>query len=42
MIIQDMDITGTFVVEFLRRSRQHWRARKQTGLGVTSIDLVYI
>jgi hypothetical protein len=42
MIIQNMDITGTFVVEFLRRSRQCWCARKQTRLGVTSIDPVYI
>ncbi len=27
MIIQVIDTTGTFVIEFLHRSRQHWRAR---------------
>jgi len=42
MIIQDMDITGTFAIEFLRKSRQRWRAREQIGLGVTSINSVYI
>jgi hypothetical protein len=42
MIIQNIDIIGTFVVEFLRKSKRHWRAREQIGLGVTLIDLAFI
>jgi len=42
MIIQDIDLTKTFVVEFLCKSRQCWRARKQTGRGATSSNLVFI
>jgi hypothetical protein len=42
MIIQNIDTTGTSTMEFLCRSRQRWRARKHTGLGATSIDLVCI
>jgi hypothetical protein len=42
MIIQNIDIIGTFVVEFLRKSKRCWRAREQIGLGVTLIDLVFI
>ncbi len=38
MIIQDIDTTGTSKIEFSHRSRRRWCARKQTGLGVTSID----
>jgi hypothetical protein len=41
-IIQDIHTIGTFVVDFLHRSRQCWRAREQTRLGATSIDLVCI
>jgi hypothetical protein len=41
-MIQDIDITGTSIVEFLQRSRKHWHAREQIGLKATSIDLVFI
>jgi len=30
MIIQDIDTTKTFIVEFLHRSRQHWCAKGET------------
>jgi hypothetical protein len=30
MIIHDINTTGTSVVEFLHRSKRHWRVRKQT------------
>jgi len=42
MIIQDIDTTITFVVEFLRRSKRRWHAREQIGPRVTSVDLVCI
>jgi hypothetical protein len=42
MIIHDIDTSGTFGIEFLRRSRKHWCARKQIRQGVTSIDQVFI
>jgi len=42
MIIQDIDTTKTFIVEFLHKSKQHWCARKETGPKATSIDLVCI
>ncbi len=32
MIIQDIDTIGTFAIEFLHRSRQHWCVRKQTKI----------
>jgi hypothetical protein len=28
MIIQDIDIFGTSAIEFLRRSKRHWRVRE--------------
>jgi hypothetical protein len=40
--IQDIDITGTYVVEFLRKSKRHWHARKPTRPRITSIDPVSI
>jgi hypothetical protein len=42
MIIQDIDTIGTFVVEFLLRSRRLWCAREQIGPITTSIDSVCI
>jgi len=42
MIIQDIDTTKTFIVEFLHKCKQHWCARKETGPKATSIDLVCI
>ncbi len=42
MIIQDIDIFGTSAIEFLRRSKRHWRVREQIRLGVTLIDPVFI
>ncbi len=42
IIIQEIDITGTFAVEFLCRSRRHWRAKEHTGPGITSIDPLFI
>jgi hypothetical protein len=42
IIIQDINITRTFAVEFLCKSKRCWCARRQIGLGATSIDLVFI
>jgi len=42
MIIQNIDTIGTFVVEFLRKSKRCWRVRKQTKLSVTSVDSMFI
>ncbi len=42
IIIQDINITRTFVVEFLHKSRQCWHARKQIGPKATLINLVCI
>ncbi len=41
-IIQNIDTIGTFAVEFLCRSIQHWHVREQTRLGATSMSLVFI
>jgi hypothetical protein len=41
-IIQDIDITGTIVIEFLCKSKRHWRVREQREPGATSIDLMFI
>jgi hypothetical protein len=41
-IIHDIDVIGTFVVEFLHRSRRRWCAREQTSLGDTLVDLMFI
>jgi hypothetical protein len=41
-IIQDIDTIGTFVVEFLCKSKPRWRAKEQIGLGPTLINLVCI
>ncbi len=41
-IIQDIDTTGTSIVEFLCRSRRHWWAKEQIGPGITSKDLMFI
>ncbi len=40
-IIQNIYITGTFIVEFLCKGKRHWRARKQTGPRATSVDIVF-
>jgi hypothetical protein len=42
MIIQDINTTKTFIVEFLHRSKQHWCARRETGPKATSINPVCI
>jgi len=42
MKIQDIDTTRTSVVEFLCTSRRHWCARKQTKLGATLVDPMFI
>jgi hypothetical protein len=42
MIIQNIDIIGTFEVEFLCRSIKHWCASEQIGPKATLIDLVFI
>jgi hypothetical protein len=42
MIIQDIDTTKTFIVEFLYKSRQHWCARGETWPKATLINLVCI
>jgi hypothetical protein len=42
MIIQDINTTKTFVVEFLCRSRQHRRVREKIGPRATLINLVCI
>ncbi len=41
-IIQDIDITTTSIVKFLRRSRKHWHVKEQTKPGATFIDSVFI
>jgi hypothetical protein len=41
-IIQHIDITGTIVIEFLRKSRRHWCVREQRKPGATSVDLMFI
>ncbi len=41
-IIQDINTIGTFIVEFLCESKQHWHVREQIGLRTTLIDLVCI
>jgi hypothetical protein len=42
MIIQNIDITGTTIIEFLRRSRRHWHVNEHRGPRATSIDLMFI
>ncbi len=42
IIIQDINTTRTFVVEFLHTSKRHWCPKEQIGLNVTSIDPVFI
>jgi hypothetical protein len=42
MIIQDIDTTITFVVEFLRKSKRRWHAKEQIRPRATSIDLMCI
>jgi hypothetical protein len=42
MIIHDINMTRTFAVQFLCKSRRRWCTREQTRLGGTSIDLVFI
>jgi orotate phosphoribosyltransferase len=42
MIIQDVETTGTSVVEFLRKSRKRWCAREQIGPIVTLVDSMFI
>jgi hypothetical protein len=42
MIIQDIDMIGTFVVEFLHGSKRHWCAKKQIGQGVTLVGSMFI
>jgi len=42
MIIQDIDTTKTFIVEFLHRSRQHWCVKGETRAKATSINPVCI
>jgi hypothetical protein len=42
MISHDLNITKTSTIEFLRRSKQHWHAKKQIRLGVILVDLVCI
>jgi hypothetical protein len=42
MIIHDINTTGTSAVEFLSRSKRHWRVRERTKPGATLVDLVFI
>jgi hypothetical protein len=42
MIIHDIDRIGTSIINFLHRSRIRWRASAQIGLGVTSVELMFI
>ncbi len=42
MTIHDICRTGTFVVDFLRRSKKNWHAKESTRPRAISIDLVFI
>jgi hypothetical protein len=42
MIIQDINTTEIYVIEFLRKSKRRWRPKKQTRPRATSIDPVFI
>jgi hypothetical protein len=42
MIIRNIYRTGTFVVEFLHKSRRSWHAKERTRLKATLVDLVFI
>lgn len=42
MIIHDINRIGTSIVEFLHKSRIFWRANAQIGLGVTSVEQMFI
>ncbi len=42
MIIQYINITRTYVVEFLCRSKRCWCVKEQIGPRATSIDVMFI
>jgi len=42
MIIQDINITKTFVIKFLHKRKKRWHPKKQTKLRTTLIDLMFI
>jgi hypothetical protein len=42
IIIQDINITKIFVVEFLHKTKRHWHPKEQTRPRATSIDSVFI
>jgi len=42
MIIQDINTTKIYVIEFFHESKIRWHPKKQTRPRATSIDLVFI
>jgi hypothetical protein len=42
MIIHDIGMIRTFVINFLHRSKKCWCVREQIKLGITLVDMVFI